>query len=62
MGSIAGATVPGQGVPGSNGNEEVLHIPQSSRIGTSHSDDIMSYTGPSLRSITSLHRCSRRIL
>ena len=27
--AISGATIPSQSGPGSNGNEEVLHIPQS---------------------------------
>ena len=36
--TLSGATTPGQGGPGSNGNEGVLHIPQSSDItGTSPS-------------------------
>ena len=29
---LSGATTPGQRWPGSDGNEEVLHIPQSSSI------------------------------
>ena len=37
-GTIEGITTSGQSEPGSNGNEEVLHIPQSSRTGTSLSD------------------------
>ena len=36
---ISGATTPGQSGPGSDANEGVLHIPQSSSIiGTSPSD------------------------
>ena len=45
----SGATIPGQSGPGSNGNEEVLHIPQSLIItGTSLSNCLMSYPGHSL--------------
>ena len=47
--ALSGATIPGQSGPGSNGNEAVLRIPQSSSItGTSPSDCLMSYTGHSL--------------
>ena len=35
--------------PGSNGNREVLHIPQSSKAGASQSDGLMSYPGHLLR-------------
>ena len=39
IGPLSVATTPGQSGPGSNGNEGVLRIPQSSRItGTSSSD------------------------
>ena len=31
--TLSSATTSGQSGPGSNGNEEVLHIPQSSRTG-----------------------------
>ena len=42
--ALSGATIPGQSGPGSNGNEEVLCIPQSSNItGTSPSNSLMSY-------------------
>ena len=34
MGPLTGATTPGQSGPGCNGNEGVLHIPQSSITGT----------------------------
>ena len=37
-----------QSGPGSNDNEEVLHIPQSSRSGASPSDSLVSYPGHSL--------------
>ena len=44
--TLSGATIPDQSVPGSDGNEEVLCIPQSSRItGTSPSDCFVSYPG-----------------
>ena len=39
-GTLTGATTPGQSGPGSNGNEGVLHIPQSSIIGTSPPDAV----------------------
>ena len=32
IGLLSGATTPGQSGPGSDGNEGVLHIPQSSNI------------------------------
>ena len=39
IGPLSGATTPGQSGPGSDGNEGVLRIPQSSSIaGTSPSD------------------------
>ena len=42
--TLSGATTPGQSEPGSNGNEGVLSIPQSSGInGTSPSDCLVSY-------------------
>ena len=44
--TLSGATTPGQSEPGSNGNERVLHIPQSSSIiGTSPSYYLEIYTG-----------------
>ena len=47
--TLSDATTLGQSGPGSNGNEEVLHIPQSSSITrTSPSDCIVSYPGHSL--------------
>ena len=52
--------------PGSNGNEEVLHIPQNSGItGTLPSDCLVSYPGHSLGEggvLTSLQRSSWYIL
>ena len=46
--TLTGITTPSQSRHGSNGNEEVLHIPQSSSIGASPSDDLVSYSGHSL--------------
>ena len=46
---LSGATSLGQIGPGSDGNERLLRIPQSSRIiGTSLSDSLVSYPGHSL--------------
>ena len=43
--TLTGATTPVQSWPGSNGNEEILRIPQSSSItGTSLSGCLVSYT------------------
>ena len=43
---LSDVTTPGQSGPGSNGEEGVLHIPQSSSIiGTSPSDCLVSYPG-----------------
>ena len=48
--NLSGGTTLGQSGPGSDDNEGVLHIPQSSNITTaSPSDCLMSYTGHSLR-------------
>ena len=41
-------TTPVQSGPGSNGNEGVLNIPQSSRTGVSSSNGLVSYPGDSL--------------
>ena len=47
--TLLGATIPGQSVPGSNGNEGVLRIPQNSSItGASPSDCFVLYSGHSL--------------
>ena len=47
--TLSGATILGQSGPGSNGNEEIIHIPQSSsNTGTSPSDCLVSYLGHSL--------------
>ena len=55
--ALSGATIPCQSGPGSNGNEGVLCIPQSSSItGTSPSDFLVSYPGHSLRKVLPLFR------
>ena len=47
--ALSGATTSGQSGPGSDGNEGVLCIPQSSSItGTSSLDCLVSYSGHSL--------------
>ena len=47
--ALSGATTPAQSGPGSDGNEGVLRIPQSSSItATSRSDCLVSYPGHSL--------------
>ena len=47
--NLSGATIPGHSGPGSDGNEGLLCIPQSSSItGTSSSDCLVSYPGHSL--------------
>ena len=47
--TLSGATNPGRSGPGSDGNEGVLSIPQSSSItGTSPSDCLVSYPEHSL--------------
>ena len=43
--TLSGATNPGRCQPGSNGNEEVLYILQSSRTGASPTDCLVSYLG-----------------
>ena len=62
--TLSGATTLGPREPGSDGNEGVLCIPQSSSIiRTSPSDCFVSYPGHSLGGdLTPLQRCSRYIL
>ena len=49
--TLSGATIPGQGGPGSNGFEVVLRISQSSSIArTSPSDSLVAYPGHSFKS------------
>ena len=43
--TLADTTTLGYSGPRSNGSEEVLHIPQSSRTGALPSDDFVSYPG-----------------
>ena len=44
-GTLTGTTTPGQNGPEINGNEGVLHIPQSFTAGASPSDGLMLYHG-----------------
>ena len=61
--TLSGATTPGQSGPGSDGNEGVLRILQSSSItGTSPSDCLVSYAGHLLVFFTPLLKSSRCIL
>ena len=47
--TLSGATTPSQSEPGTDGNEGVFRVPQSSSItGASPSDCLMSYPGHSL--------------
>ena len=60
--TLTGATTSDQSERGSNGDEMVCRIPQSSTTGVSSSDSFVSYPGHSLgRSLTPLRRCSRCI-
>ena len=55
--ALSGTTTPGLSGPGSDGNEGVFCIPQSSSIiGTSPSDCLVSYLGHSLRGVLPLRR------
>ena len=45
---LSGATTLGLSEPGCNGNEEVLHFPQSSKTGASPLECLMSYPVHSL--------------
>ena len=57
---LTGQTTPGKSGPWSNGNEEVLHIPQISKAGNSPSDGLMSCLRHSLGGgLTPLQRCSQ---
>ena len=62
--TLSGAATTSQSGPGSDGNEGVLCIPQSSSItGALPSDFFMSYPGHLLgEGVTSLQRCSWCIL
>ena len=46
--TLTGSTTLRQSEPGSNGNEGILHILQSSRTGVSPLDGLVSYPGHSL--------------
>ena len=60
---LTGRTTPGQGRPGSNGNERVLHIPQSSRTGVLPSDGLITDSGYFMEvRLTPQQRCSQCIL
>ena len=48
IGPLSGATTPGQSGPGTDGNEGVLYIPQSSSITGTSPSDLASYPGHSL--------------
>ena len=54
--TLPGATTPSQSGPESNGNEEVLYIPQSSSIIRASASDWLS------KGLTPLERCSQYIL
>ena len=55
--ALLGATISGQSGLGTNGNEGVLRIPQSSSItGTSPSDCLVSYPGHSLGGVLPVGR------
>ena len=56
--TLTGTTTLGQSGPGSNGNEGVLRIPQSSRTGASPSHGLVSFPGPSLKRITHQQKSS----
>ena len=59
---LMSTTFPDQSGPESNGNEEILHITKSSRIGITLSDKLVSFQDIRWRNLTPLQRSSRRIL
>ena len=59
--TLSGASTQDQSGPRSNGNEEVLYIPQNSQNGAFPSDGIMSYPEHSLGDLTPIQRCSQSI-
>ena len=63
-GILKGSTTLSQSRPGSNGNEGILHIPQSSKTRASPSDSLVSYLDHSWngRVLPPLQRCSQLIL
>ena len=61
--TLSGATTPSQSGTWGNGNEGVLHIPQSSNAGASPSDGLISYLEHLFGGdITPQQRCSQCIL
>ena len=61
-GILTGTTTPGQSGTGSNGNEDVLYIPASSRTGVYLLDGLLSYPIHTFKWHILLHRDSRLIL
>ena len=62
-GLLTGTNTLGQSEPGSNGNDGVLHIPQSSKTGDSLLDSFSVISGPSLgEGVAPQLTCSRRVL
>ena len=58
--TLSDATTPSQGEPGSDGNEEVFHIPKIFRTSATPSDCLASYPRHSLGArFTPRQRCSR---
>ena len=61
--TLSSDTTPGQSGPGSNGNEGIPRIPQSSNITEALTFDCLeSYPEHSLERLTPYQRCSRCIL
>ena len=55
--TLSGAATSNQSGPGSKGNEEVIHIPQSSRPRDSPSDGLVSYLGHLLERVLTRPHC-----
>ena len=60
--TLSNSTTPGQSRPRSNGNEEVLHIPQNPSITGTSLSDCPGYDTKSFWDIAPLQRFSQRIL
>ena len=61
--TLSGATILGQIGPGSDGNERVLRIPQSSGItGAPQSDCLVTHPGHLLEGPNLLQKCNQCIL
>ena len=64
--TLTSTTIPAQSGLGSNGNEDILYIPQSSRTGASASHSLLSYPGHTVAvgwgDLNPLERFSRRSL